>query len=168
MHLFNLCTLFAIALSTETSIGGSLERHAPEYAAIFLPAVFDLDRVQATSEALIPDDRVVYAIDHAQSRRIALRAFGFLEGDYVGSVPTEKVDEFFDVDSEPLVLVLEYEKDYLGVGIHILDWDEKMLFMDSDPGLWPSCRDRTRVGIGEEAYAERVTKFLNFFIDNKK
>jgi hypothetical protein len=97
--------------------------HTPEYAAIFLPAVFDMDRVRAAGSALFADidDSYVYAIQHAQSRREALEAFGFLEDSHVGPVPTERIDGYLVMESEPLVLVLEYEKDYLSIGIHSVD-----------------------------------------------
>jgi hypothetical protein len=136
----------AIAPVTE-SLGKQLG-HTPDYAAIFLPAVFDHSTLLGARAALFCGNRLVSAIDYAHSHRVAADAFGFLEGKYVGPVP-DIGDTVFDrygnfERPDPLFLVLEYEKDYLSVGLHAVDWEQLILFMDSDFVVCFACGEKAR------------------------
>jgi hypothetical protein len=145
-----ITSIFRRTIAPVTESLGKQLGHAPDYAAIFLSVVFDSDSVYAAGLVLRPDDdsRVTYAINHAHSRRIAADAFGFLEGNYVGSVPDigDTLSERFEKceDAYPLILVLEYEKQYLSAGVHTLDWEQLILFMDSDPVICFACGEQAR------------------------
>lgn len=140
-------SIFRQAIVPVTEILGRKLGYTPEYAAIFLPAVFSLGQVDAAGEAVFPyeDNRIAYAITHTQSRRIALNALGLLEGKHVGPMPANLNDRDYNLEPDPLVLVLEYEKGFLAAGVHEVDWDEHGgLFMDWEPGVWPSFGEQAR------------------------
>jgi hypothetical protein len=143
-------SIFRRAIAPITESLGKQLGHTPDYATIFLPAVFDSDTVYTASLVLRPDDgcRVTYAINHAHSHRIAADALGFLKGKYVGPVPDIGETRFErwgkSTEPDPLFLVLECEKEYLSVGVHTVDWEQLILFMDHDFVVCFACGEQAR------------------------
>jgi hypothetical protein len=83
--------------------------YQPEYATVFLPAVFDSKTILAAKDAI--NSNATYGTHAAWSRKAACYGYGFLEGKNLGR-PTSECNE----DSpESLVLLFEYQKEYFYV-----------------------------------------------------
>jgi len=90
--------------------------HAPEFATLFLPSVFDRSTTAAAGEAVFRDSK--YATRAAPSRRAACYGFDFLRCKNLG----RSLSDCDDDELESLVLLFEYEKEYLYM------WLEWILF----------------------------------------
>jgi hypothetical protein len=84
--------------------------HVPKYSTFFLPSVFE-DRLRNAAADAFSLDASRQPAMHGQSQLAACHAFDFLGGRYLGRASTELNDE----GPENLLLLLEYEKDYLYV-----------------------------------------------------
>lgn len=104
---------------------GLIERrgHEPEYAAVFLPSIFDFQFLIAAREAVIPNGGGLDGvIDSGTSLRVACEAFGFLEGNQIGRTPEERNDED---GPQTMILALEYEHDYLHAELREIIWESE-------------------------------------------
>ena len=82
--------------------------YTPEYAAFFVPSIFGLTDIRAAAKGVLGDFGERPARP-GRSRDATCHGFGFLEGRNLGRAPEEYVDE----GPLNLIVVLEYEKDYL-------------------------------------------------------
>jgi hypothetical protein len=103
----NVKSIFHDAMNTVTEKLSEQVGHAPEYAALFLPSIFDSNTQNVASDAIlgIPE----YATKTAPSRQAACYGYGFLEGRNLG----RPQDECTGYGPESLVLLLEYEQEYI-------------------------------------------------------
>tara|TARA_R110002003_G_scaffold124_3_gene11221 strand:- start:59924 stop:60631 length:708 start_codon:yes stop_codon:yes gene_type:complete len=103
----NVKSIFHDVMNTVTEKLSEQVGHAPEYAALFLPSIFDSNTQNAASDAIhgIPE----YATKTAPSRQAACYGYGFLEGRNLG----RPQDECTGYGPESLVLLLEYEQEYI-------------------------------------------------------
>jgi hypothetical protein len=83
--------------------------HRPEYATVFLPAIFDSETILAAKAAIYSND--TYSTYAAWSRIAACYGYGFLEGKDLG----RPLSECHEDGPESLVLLFEYQKEYLYV-----------------------------------------------------
>jgi hypothetical protein len=82
--------------------------HKPEYRAVFIPSIFHRDVIGAAGEAVFRVHDQPNMIGH--NPLAATAAYKFLECAHLGRAPEECNDE----GPVNYVLVLEYEKEYLG------------------------------------------------------
>jgi hypothetical protein len=109
-----------------------------EYAAVFVPSIFDGHVQDAAHEAVFPDGSDVYGfINQGPNLKVACEGFGFLECKQIRRRPEECNN---DDGLETLILVLEYEEDYLRAGVVEILWEERM---------FPVNRQKTCVRCGE-------------------
>jgi hypothetical protein len=83
--------------------------HQPEYATVFLPAVFDTKTILAAKDAIYSNG--TYGTMVAISRKAACYGYGFLEGKNLG----RPISECNEDGPESLVLLFDYQKEYLYV-----------------------------------------------------
>lgn len=81
----------------------------PEIATLFLPSIFDWKDHNIVSDTIFSD--VKYATRVAPARQAACYGYGFLEGRNLG----RPIHECNDSGPSSLVLLFEYESDYLCV-----------------------------------------------------
>jgi hypothetical protein len=89
----------------------------PTYASLFLPSIFHSNVISAASTAILPAWEEGIETMHGPHRRAALYDYHFLEGKHIGPAP----EECDDYCPESLVLLLEYEKEYLYVWLIVVD-----------------------------------------------
>jgi hypothetical protein len=81
--------------------------YQPEYATVFLPAVFDSKRILAAKDAINSND--TYSTHAAWARKAACYGYDFLEGKNLGRPMSECNED----GPESLVLLFEYQNEYL-------------------------------------------------------
>lgn len=115
--------------------------YMPDYAAVFLPPVFDSWIQVAAQEAVFPngsDDAGI--INYGSSLNVACEGFDFLEGEHIGRTPEECNDED---GPETMILVLEYEKDYLHAGLLEIYWEWELFPVNSED-ICLECGEQSR------------------------
>jgi hypothetical protein len=109
-----------------------------EYGAAFVPSIFDRHIQDAAHQAVFPDGSDVYGfINQRPNLKVACEGFDFLECKQIGRRPEECNN---DDGLETLILVWEYEEDYLHAGLVEIFWEERM---------FPINRQKTCVRCGE-------------------
>lgn len=102
--------------------------HAPEYAALFFPSVFSFATRQAAVAGVLGDHRDRPMKD-GRTSQATCQGYGLLQGKNLGRDP----GQFNDEGALNLVIVLEYEKDFLyawllevafGLGVCPADQDQ--------------------------------------------
>lgn len=89
----------------------------PTYASLFLPSIFHNSVISAAATAILPAYEENINTRHGPHRLAALYGFHFLEGKNIGRAP----DECDDYCPEIIVLLLEYERDYVYAWLMIVD-----------------------------------------------
>jgi hypothetical protein len=112
-------------------------RHAPEYAVIFLPSIFDHRAIIAADEAILQDP--MYATKVGLFREAALWWYGFLDCKNLGRAP----DECNDDGPRNTILLFEYEEDYLYIWVLAVDF-ELGLYDVSDHHICKDCGEKYR------------------------
>ncbi|CAO2658226.1 Nn.00g059490.m01.CDS01 [Neocucurbitaria sp. VM-36] len=131
----------------------------PEYAAIFVPSVFSYVDRDAAANAVL-GKYLGRAVRPGMSQQATCPGFGFLDCRNLGREPEECVDE----GPPSLIVVLEYEKEYLYVWLMEVVFDLGT-YVSIHKVLCKECGERTRDDIGTQAYREQMSLFLNYFID---
>lgn len=80
----------------------------PEYAALFIPSIFDW-KVRNAAVSAVFGDHLDRAIRPGWAREATCPGYRFLEGENLG----RRLEECVDEGPENMILVLEYENDYL-------------------------------------------------------
>lgn len=99
----------AMEVSVESIIEGLTSQigQEPEIATLFLPSVFDWKMRSAATDAIFSEAQ--HATVVGSTRRAACYGFDFLQGKNLG----RPISECNDSGPKSLVLLLEYEKEYL-------------------------------------------------------
>jgi hypothetical protein len=105
--------------------------HAPAYAVIFLPSIFDYRALIAADDAILPNPQ--YATRVGLFREAAPWWYGFLDGKNLGRAPHECNDD----GPYNTVLLFEYEQDYLYIWQLAVDFDMGVYRVDDEH----FCRD---------------------------
>lgn len=108
----------------------------PIYACLFLPSIFDVDVMHAAATAILPAWEEGIETMHGSHRRFALDGYHFLEGKHIGPAP-EECDGYCP---EYLVLLLEYEKEYMYISLKVVD---------PELNAYPTQAEKLRVECGE-------------------
>jgi len=102
--------------------------HAPYYSAVIVPSVF-VSSVHFAANKALWDREEGRELNRGSSCRIACYGLGFLEGKHVNRAPKERSD---NAPPETLILVLEYEEEYMHAALEIIFWDFKVYYRPSD------------------------------------
>ncbi|KAH3999425.1 hypothetical protein HBH98_087720 [Parastagonospora nodorum] len=131
--------------------------HTPEFATLFTPSIFDWKTILAAGEAVFKDAQ--YMTRAAPSRQAACYGFGFLQCRNL----ERSLSECNDHDPESLVLLFEYEKEYLYVWLVWVSFELEVHSAEHEK-ICKDCGEELREAIGEAAYQERINKFVQDFL----
>jgi hypothetical protein len=131
----NITSVFRDAIRPVTENLVEQLGHAPEYAALFLPSVFDARTESAAVEAIFTN--VQYATRAGPSWIATCYGYGFLEGKNLGRPSHECTED----GPENFIIVFEYEKEY------IYAW---LLVVAFELGTYPVMEERFGKDCGEE------------------
>lgn len=137
----NVVAMLRKEVATMTNSLAKQLGYMPDYAAVFLPPVFDSWIQVAAQEAVFPngsDDAGI--INYGSSLNVACEGFDFLEGEHIGRTPEECNDED---GPETMILVLEYEKDYLHAGLLEIYWEWELFPVNSED-ICLECGEQSR------------------------
>jgi hypothetical protein len=109
--------LFSNAIAPVTQRLQKQVGRKPTCASLFLPSIFHDEIISAAASAILPTYEDDINKMHGPHSRAALYGFHFLEGDYIGRTSEEREDHY----AESLVLLLEYEKDYMYIWLMVVD-----------------------------------------------
>lgn len=101
--------------------------HAPEYATVFIPSIFNSDVHQAALQALVADgENANDLFNFGPFHKACSHAFDFLDGKQIGRTVEERNDDSILT----IILVLEYEKEYLHIGTTEIVWERESFAHD--------------------------------------
>jgi hypothetical protein len=119
VHEADIKALFQHAIGPITETLSKQIGHVPEYASLFLPSIFDYrTQISAAAAAIFQDPP--YATKSGPSREVACYGYGFLECRNLGRPPHECI---YENDLESLVLLLEYEAEYIYAWLLVVDFE---------------------------------------------
>ncbi|KAH7407043.1 hypothetical protein DE146DRAFT_607170 [Phaeosphaeria sp. MPI-PUGE-AT-0046c] len=134
------------------------DEKAPEIATLFLPSIFDWKVRSVADDAVFSNAQ--YATRAASTRKAACYGYGFLKGDNLG----RPISECNDDGPTSLVLLLEYEKEYLYAWLIEVEFELDVYSAEQDH-ICKECGEKYREIVGSEAYQERLDKFLREFVE---
>ncbi|KAF1848103.1 uncharacterized protein K460DRAFT_308018 [Cucurbitaria berberidis CBS 394.84] len=156
--------MFKHAIAPLTATLSQQLGHKPEYAALFLPSVLDDEIRRAGIDAIKEDlpNLDQRPIKWGPSHMAMCQGWEFLEGKYL----SRPLDQCNDDGPINLILVLEYEESYLWAYLKEVDWDARV-FPTCLERFGKECGERYREDIGADAYHERVSNFVDDFVNNQ-
>jgi hypothetical protein len=98
----------------------------PDYAAVFLPPIFDSD-VQRSVRDLAISREDIAIINYGSSMKVACRGFDFFSGKHVRRTLEERDDH---EGPETVFLVLDYQRDYLHCGLLGIWWESEFFYTE--------------------------------------
>jgi hypothetical protein len=146
-------TMFRQIITPITTSLTKREGHKPIYASLFLPSIFDHDIRGVATDVVFEGAYLQRAAFVGSSQIAACNAYPFLKGKRIGRAP----DECNDHGPENLILLLEYEKDYLYA------WVKDVSF---DLGTYPVTNQKICMECGEKFREVRHTTFFDQFATN--
>ncbi|KAH7384460.1 hypothetical protein BKA66DRAFT_462239 [Pyrenochaeta sp. MPI-SDFR-AT-0127] len=156
----NVKSIFHQTISPITESLNEQIGHVPEYAALFLPSIFDSRTRIAAADAIFLDAH--YATKTGSSRQAACYGYGFLEGKNLGLPPYECTEN----GPENFIFVLEYEEEYMYAWLLDVAFELGTYYVKQEK-VSKGCGEGYRKVIGKQAYQERINEFVQEFIANQ-
>jgi hypothetical protein len=147
-------TMFRQIITPITTSLTKRESHKPIFATLFLPSIFDHDIRDVATDVVFEGAYLQQAAFVGSTQIAACNAYPFLKGKHIGRAP----EECNDHGPETLILLLEYEKDYLYA------WVKDVAF---ELGTYPVTNSRICKECGERFREVRHTTLFNQFVTNK-